>query len=79
MIITPAAIPRVPRQSAQDVRIVVTFTPADPIGATDVEIVGGETPSVWRTYQLVDDAAQRLAVYAHDFRHAAEGDTEVRG
>ncbi len=79
MITTPAATPRVPRASAHDVRIVVTFTPADPIGATDVEIVGGEDPSVWRTYQLVDDAARRLAVYAHDFRHAAEGDTEVRG
>jgi len=79
MITTPAGTPRVPRPSAHDVQIVVTFTPTDPIGATDVEIVGGEAPSVWRTYQLVDDAARRLAVYAHDFRHAAEEDTEVRG
>jgi len=77
MITTPEDTTSLPRRTARDVRILVTFTPADPIGATDVEIVGDETPGVWRSYQLVEAASRRLAVYARDFRRAAEEDTEV--
>ncbi len=76
MTTAPAAIPMVPRSDTHDIRIIVTFTPADPVGATEVEIEGLDV-GIWRYYQLVAAAAQRLTVYADAYRRAAEDDREV--
>jgi len=72
--LTPAAH-SVPHRDTLDVAVSVTFTPSDPIGLTVVEIDGGDLP-IARYLALVEAAAARLAVYAEDFRHAAESDTE---
>jgi len=44
------------------------------IGLTMVEIVGDEPPRA-RYLALIEATAARLAVYAEEFRHAAEEDT----
>jgi len=76
MTITSVGPSSVSRRVTRDVRVLVTFTPADPVGATEVALLGDDTPSVWRTYQLIDAAARRLAVYADAYRQAAEADRE---
>jgi len=73
---TPSAPTMRPPQVRQDIRVGITFTPADSIGATVVDLDGPEV-GLWLYYQLVAAAAQRLAAYAEDYRRAAEEDREV--
>jgi len=75
MTITTAANPSVTHSDRLDVQLVVTFTPADPIGLTVVEI-DGQDVSPAHYLRLVEDAAERLTVYADTYRQAAEHDTE---
>ncbi len=70
-----AATTRLAHSDRLDVQLVVTFTPADPIGLTVVEI-DGQDVSPAHYLRLVEDAAERLAVYADTYRHATESDTE---
>jgi len=70
-----AAIPSVTHSDRLDVQLIVTFTPADPIGLTVVEI-DDQDVSPAHYLRLVEDAAERLTVYADTYRQAAESDTE---
>ena len=70
MTITSAA----PRRGThtQDVQILISFQPGDPLGLTEVALAD-EGLSDTRYLQLLEAAALRLTVYVTDYRAAAEG------
>jgi len=71
-----AANPSVTDSDNIDVQLTVIFTPAAAVGSTVVEVEGDPALSLWRYYQLVSEAAERLTVYAQEYRQAAEEEGE---
>jgi len=77
MTIAIAAPSSLTHRASPDVHLTVIFTPSDPTGLVEVSLIGDDTPSAARYLELIDAAADRLAVYAQDYRAAAEGDTDM--
>ncbi len=64
--------------SGHDVEIAVTFTPAQPIGSTQVLVDGDDAALVAPAHllALLDDLRDRLDVYTADYRRAMSDDDD---
>lgn len=69
MTIRSAALPR--RKPSQDVQILISFHPGDPLGLMEVALAD-ERLSETRYLQLLEAAAERLTIYVMDYRAAAQ-------
>jgi len=64
--------------SSRDVEIAVTFTPAQPIGSTQVLVDGDDAALIAPAHllALLDDLRDRLDVYTADYRRAMSDDDD---
>jgi len=64
--------------SGRDIEIAVTFTPAQPIGSTQVLVDGDDAALIAPAHllALLDDLRDRLDVYTADYRRAMSDDDD---
>ncbi len=64
--------------SGRDIEIAVTFTPAQPIGSTQVLVDGDDADLIAPAHllALLDDLRDRLDVYTADYRRAMSDDDD---
>ncbi len=62
----------VTRSLPTDAHVILSFSPHDPISATQVQVSEGDGLPYSRYVELIDQAALRLAAYAADYRAAQE-------